>query len=89
MTEEQREFLFKHPWFLKLFPKEERFRIIASYTKEQQLNMLTRYDLELKYGKFKKKMNKNLVYHTFSLQRTFWSPIDISWSNKQISTLVL
>ncbi len=55
MNEEQREFLFKHPWFLKLFPKEKRFRIIASYTKEQQLNMLTRYDLELKYGKFKKK----------------------------------
>ena len=55
MTEEQREFLFKHPWFLTLFPKEERFRIIASYTKEQQLIMLTRYDLELKYGRFKKK----------------------------------
>ena len=32
---------------------------------------------------------KNLVYHTFSLQRTNRSPTDISWSNKQISSLVL
>ena len=55
MTEEQREFIFRHPWYLKLFSVDDRVKIISSYTKEQQLNMNARYDLELKYGKFKKK----------------------------------
>ena len=55
MTEEQKDFLFRHPWFLKLFRREDRLKIIASYTKEQQETMIARYDLELKYGKFKKK----------------------------------
>ena len=55
MTEEQREFIFRHPWDLKLFSVDDRAKIILSYTKEQQLNMIARYDLELKYGKFKKK----------------------------------
>ena len=55
MNEEQKEFIFKHPWYLKLFSVEVRAKIILSYTKEQQLNMIARYDLELKYGKFKKK----------------------------------
>tara|TARA_B100001778_G_scaffold59061_1_gene45843 strand:- start:586 stop:798 length:213 start_codon:yes stop_codon:yes gene_type:complete len=55
MTEEQKDFLFRHPWFLKLFPREDRLKIIASYTREQQETMIARYDLELKYGKFKKK----------------------------------
>ena len=54
MTEEQKDFLFRHPWYLKLFPVDDRAKIIASYTKEQQLNMIARYDLELKYGKFSK-----------------------------------
>lgn len=55
MNEEQKDFLFRHPWFLKLFPREDRLKIIASYTREQQETMIARYDLELKYGKFKKK----------------------------------
>ena len=55
MNEEQKEFIFRHPWYLKLFPVEDRAKIILMYTKEQQLNMIARYDLELRYGKFKKK----------------------------------
>ena len=55
MTEEQKDFIFRHPWYLKLFSVEDRAKIILSYTKEQQLNMIARYDLELRYGKFKKK----------------------------------
>ncbi len=55
MNKEQKEFLFKRPWFLKLFPVDERAKIILNYTKEEQLNMIARYDLELRYGKFKKK----------------------------------
>jgi len=55
MTEEQKEFIFRHPWYLKLFPVEDRAKIILMYTKEEQLNMIARYDLELRYGKFKKK----------------------------------
>jgi len=55
MTEEQKDFLFRHPWFLKLFPREDKLKILALYTKEEQMMMITRYDLELKYGRFKKK----------------------------------
>ena len=52
MTEEQKDFLFRHPWFLKLFPREDKLKILALYTKEEQMMMITRFDLELKYGKF-------------------------------------
>ena len=55
MNEEQKDFIFRHPWYLKLFPVEDRVKIISSYTKEQHETMIARYDLELKYGKFKKK----------------------------------
>ena len=55
MNKEQKEFIFRHPWYLKLFPMEDRAKIILMYTKEEQLNMIARYDLELRYGKFKKK----------------------------------
>ena len=55
MNEEQKEFLFRHPWFLKLFRKEDRLKILASFTTEEAEMMIFRYDLELKYGKFKKK----------------------------------
>ena len=55
MNKEQKDFIFRRPWYLKLFSVEDRAKIILSYTKEQQLNMIARYDLELKYGKFKKK----------------------------------
>ena len=55
MNQEQKDFIFRHPLYLKLFPVDERVKIILSYTKEEQLNMIARYDLELKYGKFKKK----------------------------------
>ena len=55
MNEKQKEFIFRHPWYLKLFSVEDSAKIILSYTKEQQLNMIARYDLELRYGKFKKK----------------------------------
>ena len=55
MNEEQKEFIFRHPWYLKLFPIKDRAKIILMYTKEEQLNMIARYDLELRYGKFKKK----------------------------------
>lgn len=55
MTEEQKDFLFRHPWFLKIFPRKDKLKILALYTKEEQMMMITRYDLELKYGKFKKK----------------------------------
>ena len=55
MNEEQREFIFRHPWYLKLFPVDDRVKIISSYTKEQQLNLIARYVLELRSGKFKKK----------------------------------
>ncbi len=55
MNKEQKDFIFRHPWYLKLFPVEDRVKIISGYTKEEQLNMIARYDLELRYGKFKKK----------------------------------
>jgi len=55
MNEEQKDFLFRHPWFLKLFPKHQLLKILAIYTKEEQSTMIARYDLELKYGRFKKK----------------------------------
>ena len=55
MNEEQKEFLFKHPWFLKLFREQDRLKILANYTTEEAEMMIVRYDLELKYGKFKKK----------------------------------
>ena len=61
MNQEQRDFIFRHPWYLKLFPVDERVKIILSYTKEEQLNMIARYDLELKYCKFKK--NKSCISH--------------------------
>ena len=35
MTEEQREFIFRHPWYLKLFSVDDRVKIISSYTKEE------------------------------------------------------
>ena len=55
MNKEQKDFIFRHPWYLKLFSVEDRVKIISGYTKEEQLNMIARYDLELRYGKFKKK----------------------------------
>ena len=27
MTEEQKDFLFRHPWFLKLFPREDKLKV--------------------------------------------------------------
>ena len=54
MTEEQKDFLFRHPWFLKLFSRKDKLKILALYTKEEQMMMITRFDLELKYGKFSK-----------------------------------
>ncbi len=55
MNEEQKQFLFRNPWFLNLYRREDRLKILADYTIEEAEMMIFRYDLELKYGKFKKK----------------------------------
>ena len=51
----QKQIFFQEPWLLKKFSGKEQAQILAQYTKEEQLMMLARFDLELQYWKDKKR----------------------------------
>ena len=51
----QKQMFFQEPWLLKRFSGKEQAQILAQYTKEEQLIMLTRFDLELQHWKDKKR----------------------------------
>ena len=45
----QKQFFFQEPWLLKKFSGKEQAHILAQYTREEQLIMLARFDLELQH----------------------------------------
>ena len=45
----QKQMFFQEPWLLKRFSGKEQAQILAQYTREEQLIMLTRFDLELQH----------------------------------------
>jgi hypothetical protein len=45
----QKQMFFQEPWLLKRFSGKEQAQILAQYTKEEQLIMLARFDLELQH----------------------------------------
>ena len=51
----QKQLFFQEPWLLKKFSGKERAHILAQYTREEQLVMLARFDLELQHRKDKKR----------------------------------
>ena len=51
----QKQLFFQEPWLLKKFSGKEQAQILAQYTREEQLIMLTRFDLELQHWKDKKR----------------------------------
>ena len=51
----QKQMFFQEPWLLKRFTGKEQAHILAQYTKEEQLIMLARFDLELQHWKDKNK----------------------------------
>ena len=51
----QKQMFFQEPWLLKKFSGKEQAQILAQYTREEQLMMLARCDLELQYWKDKKR----------------------------------
>ena len=51
----QKQLFFQEPWLLKKFSGKEQAQILAQYTKEEQLIMLARFDLELQHWKDKKR----------------------------------
>ena len=51
----QRQMFFQEPWLLKRFSGKEQSQILAQYTREEQLIMLARFDLELQHWKDKKR----------------------------------
>ena len=51
----QKQMFFQEPWLMKKFSGKEQAQILAQYTKEEQLIMLTRFDLELQHWKDKKR----------------------------------
>ena len=51
----QKQMFFQEPWLLKKFSGKEQAQILAQYTKEEQLIMLARFDLELQHWKDKKR----------------------------------
>ena len=51
----QKQMFFQEPWLLKRFSGKEQAQILAQYTKEEQLIMLARFDLELQHWKDKNK----------------------------------
>ena len=55
MIEVQKQMFFQEPWLLKKFSGKEQAQILAQYTREEQLIMLARFDLELQHWR-----NKNV-----------------------------
>ena len=55
MIEVQKSMFFQEPWLLKNFSGKEQAHILAQYTKEEQMIMLARFDLELQHWKDKKR----------------------------------
>ena len=55
MIEVQKSMFFQEPWLLKKFSGKEQAQILAQYTREEQMIMLARFDLELKHWKDKNK----------------------------------
>ena len=55
MIEVQKSMFFQEPWLLKKFSGNEQAQIFAQYTREEQLIMLARFDLELQHWR-----NKNV-----------------------------
>ena len=55
MIKMQKQMFFQEPWLLKRFSGKEQAQILAQYTKEEQLIMLARFDLELQHWKDKKR----------------------------------
>ena len=51
----QKQLFFQEPWLLKKFSGKEQAHILAQYTREEQLIMLARFDLELQHRKDKNK----------------------------------
>ena len=47
--------IFQEPWLMKKFSGKEQAQILAQYTKEEQMIMLARFDLELQHWKDKKR----------------------------------
>ena len=45
----QKQLFFLEPWLLKKFSGKEQAQILAQYTKEEQMIMLARFDLELQH----------------------------------------
>ena len=55
MIKMQKQMFFQEPWLLKKFSGKEQAQILAQYTREAQLIMLARFDLELQHWKDKKR----------------------------------
>ena len=55
MRKMQKQMFFQEPWLLKKFSGKEQAQILALYTREEQLIMLARFDLELQHWKDKNK----------------------------------
>ena len=55
MIKMQKQMFFQEPWLMKKFSGKEQAQILAQYTKEEQLIMLARFDLELQHWKYKNK----------------------------------
>jgi len=55
MIEMQKQMFFQEPWLLKKFSGKEQAHILAQYTREEQLIMLARFDLELQHWKDKER----------------------------------
>ena len=53
MIEVQKSLFFQEPWLLKKFSGKEPAQILAQYTREEQLIMLARFDLELEHWRNK------------------------------------
>ena len=55
MIKMQKQLFFQEPWLLKKFSGKEQAQILAQYTREEQMIMLARFDLELQHWKDKKR----------------------------------
>jgi hypothetical protein len=55
MIKMQKQMFFQEPWLLKKFTGKEQAQILAQYTREEQLIMLARFDLELQHWRNKKR----------------------------------
>ena len=51
----QKQLFFQEPWLLKKFSGSEQAHILAQYTKEEQMIMLARFDLELQHWRNRKR----------------------------------